>query len=462
MRKSFSSISILSLATLGACIALSACSSTESQNNTQQAGDTSSSIGLKLAIGGGLTLNSVSYTITGPKGFTKSGSIDLSNTNALSATIGGIPAGQGFSITLSGTASDGATSCGGSATFDVAARSSTTVTVSLDCHQPAHTGSISVNGTVNVCPTIDELSANPANVNVGGTVALTGAAHDSDDGPSALAYSWTASSGSIAGSGATATFTCTTPGTSTVTLAVSDGDAGCFDVLTADVICTGTGVVTATAFVPGSPTDPTFKAGYWAGALVCVDANANGKCDPEENPVTTDANGKFAITPASAASLLADIPAGAVNTADGSSNPSRLVFRAAADQLGDQGAGLAIGALSSEVVRQMEANGSDYATEKQNLATKLGVAATDVLADDSTLAGATQYAVLSEGNALGTRFRYAITKLDRGDLYPDALAVPGGDPELTGLGGVTPATATTPETRAPITFAEAEQAAFAV
>ena len=47
-------------------------------------------------------------------------------------------------------------------------------------------------------------------------------------------------------------------------------------------------------------------------------------------------------------------------------------------------------------------------------------------------------------------------------MYPDALAVPGGNPELTGLAGVTPATATTADTRTPITFAQAEQAAFAV
>jgi hypothetical protein len=69
---------------------------------------------------------------------------------------------------------------------------------------------------------------------------------------------------------------------------------------------------------------------------------------------------------------------------------------------------------------------------------------------------------LKESHVLNNRFRYAITKLDRHDLYPDALAVPGGDPELTGLAGVTPATATTVDTRSPITFAQAEQAAFAV
>jgi hypothetical protein len=63
---------------------------------------------------------------------------------------------------------------------------------------------------------------------------------------------------------------------------------------------------------------------------------------------------------------------------------------------------------------------------------------------------------------LSNRFSYAVSKLDRGDLYPDALAVAGGDPELTGLAGVTPATATTADTRTPITFHQAQQAAFEV
>jgi hypothetical protein len=453
----------LAFAAIGACTVLTACSSTETQGGNH-ADETVGSVGLKLALAGGLTLNSVSYTITGPNGFAKAGSIDVSNASQISALIGGIPAGQGFSITLSGTATDGTTTCGGSATFNVVAGTSTTVTVALDCHQAPHTGSITVNGTVNVCPRIDELSANPDSVNVGGTIALTGSAHDADGGPSPLSYTWSANAGTITGSGTTATFTCTAPGTATVTLTASDGDPSptCADVLTASVSCTGSGVVVASAFVAGSATEPTFKAGYWAGAKVCVDANSNGACDAGENPVTTDAHGKFTITPSSSGALLADIPAGATNTADGSSNASRMVFRASVDQLNDQGSGIVIGALSSEVLRSMEANATSYATEKQNLATKLGVSASNVLADSNTLSGSTQNAELREGYALSTRFRYAITKLDRGDLYPDALAVPGGDPELTGLQGVTPATATTPETRHPITFAQAEQAAFNV
>jgi hypothetical protein len=466
VRKSFSSVSILALAALGACVALNACSGPQGPGTNQGQGDEKSgTIGLQLQIGGGLSLNTVSYSITGPGGFSRTGSLDLSSATAFSATIGGIPAGNGYSITLTGTTTDGSTTCGGSATFNVAARASTKVVVALDCHQAPRTGSINVNGSINICPQIDELSANPDTVAVGSSIALTGVAHDADNAPSSLSYQWTASPGTLTTTGSTATFTCTAPGSATITLSVSDGDTNptCADVLTTTVNCTAGGTVASAAFIPGSTTEPLLKAGHFAGAKVCVDANNNGKCDAAENPVTTDANGKFAISfSGSAAGLIADIPAGASNTADGSMNPSRIVFRAALGQVSEQGTGIVLSPLSTEIVRLTEANGTDYATEKANLGTRIGVTGAQVITDPNLLVDGPQNAALREANILSNRFRYAITKLDRGDKFPDSLAVPGGNPELTGLAGVTPATATTVDTRAPITFAQAEQAAFNV
>jgi hypothetical protein len=418
-------------------------------------------------VGGGITINSASYTIVGPNAFSKTGSIDLSSATALSATIGGIPAGNGYSISLSATATDGTTTCAGSATFNVSARTTTTVTVALDCHQAATTGSVSVNGTTNVCPVIDGLSANPSEVKVGGTIALSGAAHDSDSGPSPLTYKWTATSGTFDNStSANPVFTCTQVGDATITLVASDGDSSpnCADSLTAKVTCSLSlsGVVSTAAFTAGSPTEPNIAPSSYSGAKVCVDANDNGRCDAGELATATDANGRFSLLLSSASAVIADIPSTATNTASTLKNPSRNVYRASLAQANEQGANLVLSPLSTEVVRNMEANGTDYATERLALATRLGVLTTEVLADPSSLSGASKVAVLRESHMLNTRFRYAITKLDRGDLYPDALAVPGGNPELTGLAGVTPATATTVDTRAPITFKQAEQAAFAV
>jgi len=226
---------------------------------------------------------------------------------------------------------------------------------------------------------------------------------------------------------------------------------------------TMTGVVTASAFKPGSATDPTFLAGYYQGAMVCVDANNNGKCDASENPVMTDAKGNFSLPNASGLQpLLVDTGTTAINTASGAKVNTRTVFRASLGQVTEQGKAIVISPLSSEVAREMEANGSTYATEKQNLATRLGVPVASILTDVNTVTGTAQTAMLSESNALTNRFAYAITKLDRGDLYPDALAVPGGDPRLKGLTNVTAATATVTDTRLPITFLQSQQAAFNV
>jgi hypothetical protein len=469
VRKLLSRVSILALTGVGACAGVLGCSSNDSANTTTtnpsdgQAGE----IGLSLNVGGGVIINSASYTIVGPNGFSKTGSIDLSAATAFSATIGGIPAGNGYSISLSATAADGTTTCAGSATFNVTARATTNVIVSVDCHQAPTTGSVSVNGKTNVCPVIDGVSANPSQVSVGSTIALSGAAHDSDNGPSPLSYKWSATSGSFDDSTlANPVFKCTAAGVSTITLVASDGDtsANCADTLTTTVTCSQSesGVVSTAAFTPGSATDPNIGASYYAGAKVCVDANANGACDAGELSTTTDATGKFSLLVTSPSALIADIGTTATNTASGLKNPSRNVYRASLAQVNEQGANIVLSPLSSEVVRNMEANGSDFATERLALATRLGVLTTEVVGNPDLLTGPSKTAILRESHVLNNRFRYAITKLDRHDLYPDALAVPGGDPELTGLAGVTPATATTVDTRAPITFAQAEQAAFAV
>jgi hypothetical protein len=222
------------------------------------------------------------------------------------------------------------------------------------------------------------------------------------------------------------------------------------------------GIVTAAAFTPGSTTQPNVTGGYYQGATVCIDANGNGKCDSSENPVTTDSKGAFTLAVAAAGPIIADIGTAAVNTANGTTNPTRNVFRALLDQVNEQSDSVIVSPLSSEVARLTEANGSDYQTEKQNLATRLGVDLGQIITDVNTQTGAVQASMLRESNILTGRFAYAITKLDRGDLYPDALAVPGGDPEITGMAGVTAATATAVETRKPITFAQSQQAAFNV
>ena len=234
---------------LGSALVGTGCGNAASEGGAVKGEQTSGEIGLALNVAG-VTLNSASYTIIGPAGFSKSGTLDLSNATTLSAVIGGIPAGSGYSISITGAATDGATTCAGSASFNVVAHATTPVAVHLLCHQVTNTGSVMVNGNVNICPVLDSVSANPSEVIVGSSVALSAAAHDNDSGPSALSYHWTASSGTLSdATSATPTFACVAPGPVTLTVSASDGDpaASCADTQTVQIACSmpGAGATTA-------------------------------------------------------------------------------------------------------------------------------------------------------------------------------------------------------------------------
>src|SRR5262249_46380543 len=112
------------VAALGTAATLSSgCSTNDGSASRSDVG----SIGLALQLASGATLNSVSYTITGPGGFSRAGTIDTSQSTTISAVIGDIPAGSGYSIALQGTTTDGRTSCAGAATFNVVAHATTAV-----------------------------------------------------------------------------------------------------------------------------------------------------------------------------------------------------------------------------------------------------------------------------------------------------------------------------------------------
>jgi hypothetical protein len=186
--------------------------------------DAVGSIGLALQLAPGITVNSFTYSLTGPS--TRMGTINVTNSNTVSVVLGAIPVGQGYAVSLTGTATNGATTCAGaSGTFSVAAAMTTSVAVKISCNQAATTGSVQVNGTINLCPSIDAVSSDPP---VGTTIAINSSASDPDGGPAAVSYHWTASSGTLSDdSVANPTLTCSAPGPVSLTLTVSDGDPAC-------------------------------------------------------------------------------------------------------------------------------------------------------------------------------------------------------------------------------------------
>jgi hypothetical protein len=216
----------------------------------QNPGDSTGSLGLSLSTGG-ITIDSATYTITGPNGFMTSGTFAVGAT--LSTQVDGLPAGSGYTVTIAAQAGD-AGSCSGSAPFDVMAGATTSVTVHLQCRvaKKPTSGGVSITGVVNICPTVDSLLAMPVEVAVGASVNLVASASDDDNGPGPLTYSWTASSGTIAApTSANTSFTCTQVGTATITVSVSDSDCG--DTASTTVTCDpATGVDAGTG--PGEDT----------------------------------------------------------------------------------------------------------------------------------------------------------------------------------------------------------------
>jgi len=208
-----------------------------SQADVEAAG----AIGIALSAATGVTLNAVTYTVSG-NGFTKSGSIDTSASPVVNGTVGGIPAGKGYTITLTAASAEGNTTFSGSAAFDVTAGGTTSVTIRLTGSDKTGNGSVAVNGSVNVSPRIDELTVTPQTVFVGGSVKLQGVGSDPDASPSALTYYWATTGGVIDNPIAPGpTLTSATPGTFTVTLTVSDGDASASATTTVTFVRPSTG-----------------------------------------------------------------------------------------------------------------------------------------------------------------------------------------------------------------------------
>jgi len=239
-RKSVSGFVVPAALALGVSFLAAGCKEAEVQG-VDAANGSGGEIALDLSLASGATLSAVGYTITGPGGYAKTGSIDVSKSTKVATTIGGIPNGSGYTISLSGTSSDGGTACNGSASFSVVAHQTTTVPVAILCKEQTRSGSVAVNGTLNICPVADGISANPAEAYVGAPISLQALAHDSDAGPVALSYQWTATNGSLSSATAQSpTFTCASAGSATVTVTVADGDPApsCADSYSVTLACT--------------------------------------------------------------------------------------------------------------------------------------------------------------------------------------------------------------------------------
>jgi hypothetical protein len=208
------------------------------QGGATRGSEASGSIGLALQVSPGGVVSEATYTISGPNGFASAGTVAVGDSPDLAVVVSHLPLGIGYEMDVTATSSDGSTNCDGTATFDVTDTDTATVIVHLICGAP--TGDVNVTGRVNICPVLDSLGASPSQVAVGGIVLLTSAAHDADNGPAALSYTWTANGADLKQRSQNLSFACSTLGTVTLKVTASDGDPNpsCADTMAVDIRCT--------------------------------------------------------------------------------------------------------------------------------------------------------------------------------------------------------------------------------
>lgn len=176
-----------------------------------------------LSVGG---ITSVHYEVSG-NGLNRAGDIPAPTgaTTSVTTLVTNIPAGTGYTVTLSARSPDEVTTCQGSGTFSVTARTTTPVTVFVLCRTMLDRGAVAINSSFTFCPSIVDASAIPAEMALGDDAPIIVSAQAIDHDDDVLSYEWTASSGTFAAStAASTTYRCTQVGPVDLALRVTDGD----------------------------------------------------------------------------------------------------------------------------------------------------------------------------------------------------------------------------------------------
>jgi Calcineurin-like phosphoesterase len=181
------------------------------------------SLGMAVTLPGGEHLNTVNWTVfDSTNAVVQTGAVPVGNSLTITFTVGGLNPGS-YTISISGTSTDGLATCAGSAAFTITARATTNVVDLLQCNAPlSEAGSANVNAPTYACAAVATASVTPSETTVGSAVTLAATA----TGPNAagFSYAWSAPSGTFSNPGAAITsFTCTTAGTIPVTISVADG-----------------------------------------------------------------------------------------------------------------------------------------------------------------------------------------------------------------------------------------------
>jgi hypothetical protein len=260
MSRSFVRVrNLLALSALSAAVTLGACSKSGEPTNDP------GSLKVALAVPGGYTVNTVSYTVDSSTGAViKSATIDVSGAGASISFALELPPATGDTITLTATSTSGVVFSGTSPPFNVISGQTTLVSVTLTntvADAGTAPGQVDVNGTIvpgNHPPQITFLVVSPLQIVVGGTINVSVSATDPDLGD-VLTYAWTATpDGTFASAtSATTTYSSSTAGSKTITITVNDNHSPTSLTAIASVPVTviavaGTGGTTGTGGTPAT------------------------------------------------------------------------------------------------------------------------------------------------------------------------------------------------------------------
>ena len=258
MRNSVKLTALAGLALMGGAIGVN-CSN---GSNPKNSGD----VKLAVVLPGGVHIDTVTYkvqnsggtAIAGPGSFTVT---DPNATISLDIVVPVTPSGDaGDQVVLTATDSLGNSCTGTSAHFPVVAGTNPSVTMTLACGaatSPNATGNIGVTATVvegDHCPNITSGVVAPDQTSVGATANVAALATDADTGET-LAYAWAPAANFASPTSASTTYTCTTAGTQTFTLTVTDSHTptSCSTQATFTITCVGTSSTGGTTGTGGTP-----------------------------------------------------------------------------------------------------------------------------------------------------------------------------------------------------------------
>jgi hypothetical protein len=199
--------------------------SSQGSGEGPDAGDANTgSVGAQITLPAGQAIEVVLWTLTAStSAVVQTGSVDVSRSLRAAFSVGNIPAGSGYRVALSATTIDGSVICAGSATFDVFARQTTQVSALMACNVATSGAQVTrVDGVAFDCAAINNVTISPDEVTVGSFASASASA--TGPAPGAITVAWSAFGGTFDNpSSPTPRFTCTQPGTATLTVTAADG-----------------------------------------------------------------------------------------------------------------------------------------------------------------------------------------------------------------------------------------------